>query len=82
MTLDGGYDKEIVWTKRKRPAAKYEGHDIRRTGDRHVGYFKYRGYLECECGKVFSAGSAQPYPAGPFYAWTRHRKELGLKEVD
>lgn len=71
----------IVWTRRKRPAAKYEGHDVRRTGERRTGDYRFRTYLECECGKTFSARSSQPYSAATFYAWTRHRKGLFLKEI-
>ena len=68
----------IEWSKRKRPAAKYEGHDIRRSGSTEPDYRGYRRYyLECECGKQMGAWDFH----APFYAWTRHRKQLGLRSL-
>jgi len=64
-------NKEIEWEPRKRPRKKYNGHDIRRTGEamderRRPG----RSYVECECGKVYSGWGEHA-----FYTWERHRQE-------
>jgi len=65
----------INWSRRKRPAAARQGHDIRRTGETEPNDWYRRYYLECECGKTMSAlGDFN----GPFYAWSRHRRDLGL----
>lgn len=67
----------ITWSKRKRPAAKMQGHDIRRHGETEEDYRGYRRYyIECECGKRMSSlGDFN----GPFYAWSRHRRNEGLE---
>lgn len=67
----------ITWTNRKRPAKRYEGHDLRRTGRAYdQRRLVARTYAECECGKVYSGWGED----GGFRGWMRHRKTLGLTE--
>lgn len=74
--MDYDSDSDITWTRRKRPAARWRGHDVRRYGRRGGSLYgpRLRTFVECECGVVLS-GNGQD---GGLYSYYKHARRQGV----